>query len=387
MHSDVARPADGRWDELVAAAASHLDQISDRFAERAKRLPAYADSPVPASDIRRTAMDSLRGLLRQIADSPSGADPAEELEEIATSLGARRARAGIPIESLMSAVRLDFSILWDEISEVARPEDAPLLVRRASTLWHAVDAYAERVHASYSAEVQRMEQEASSLRQDLVAAVFGPSLETAEGRRRVAEGLGIGEDDAYAVAVARPEDLPELREAMSRIRRQGEEEHVHGRGADSVVFWRMPKVRERRQAIERILLGVRCGLVLDVPGLAGVAAAARTATQLAGVLESDDRALTIDRGWTRLARAALAEAGVDLRGSAERALTEARPGDREVLIETARCYLRTGSVATVASELYCHRNTVLNRLRRIEELTGLDVTVPDEAARLVVAWG
>ena len=25
--------------------------------------------------------------------------------------------------------------------------------------------------------------------------------------------------------------------------------------------------------------------------------------------------------------------------------------------------------------------------RRIEELTGLDVTVPDEAARLVVAWG
>ena len=43
-------------------------------------------------------------------------------------------------------------------------------------------------------------------------------------RRRVAEGLGIGEDDAYAVAVARPEDLPELREAMSsvdRLRAQG----------------------------------------------------------------------------------------------------------------------------------------------------------------------
>jgi DNA-binding PucR family transcriptional regulator len=45
--------------------------------------------------------------------------------------------------------------------------------------------------------------------------------------------------------------------------------------------------------------------------------------------------------------------------------------ERKVLLDTLRAWLETGgSAGQTASRLYCHRNTVLNRLRRLEGLTG-----------------
>jgi DNA-binding PucR family transcriptional regulator len=51
-----------------------------------------------------------------------------------------------------------------------------------------------------------------------------------------------------------------------------------------------------------------------------------------------------------------------------------------------RNFLHTGNITTTAQELFCHRNTILNRLNRFQELTGIDLAVPAQAARLVVAW-
>jgi DNA-binding PucR family transcriptional regulator len=42
-----------------------------------------------------------------------------------------------------------------------------------------------------------------------------------------------------------------------------------------------------------------------------------------------------------------------------------------VLLRTLAAWLDTGgSAGQTAAQLYCHRNTVLNRLRRVEALTG-----------------
>jgi DNA-binding PucR family transcriptional regulator len=50
-----------------------------------------------------------------------------------------------------------------------------------------------------------------------------------------------------------------------------------------------------------------------------------------------------------------------------------------------RAYAASGSVADVAARLYCHRNTVRSRLQRFAELTGRDVTVPTDAAVVLLA--
>jgi DNA-binding PucR family transcriptional regulator len=61
------------------------------------------------------------------------------------------------------------------------------------------------------------------------------------------------------------------------------------------------------------------------------------------------------------------------------------PPERERLLETFDVYCATGSVAVTAERTSYHRNTVLNRLRRITECTGLDVTVPGQAVVLLLA--
>nr|WP_255426956.1 helix-turn-helix domain-containing protein [Pseudonocardia sp. C8] len=87
--------------------------------------------------------------------------------------------------------------------------------------------------------------------------------------------------------------------------------------------------------------------------------------------------------WPLVARRALD----DHAGLAARLLSgleAARPDEVELLRGTALTYLDSGSVTEAAAALYCHRNTVLNRLRRFERLTGLDLTRPRDAALAVV---
>ena len=54
-------------------------------------------------------------------------------------------------------------------------------------------------------------------------------------------------------------------------------------------------------------------------------------------------------------------------------------------METVRTYGSCGSVQQTAARLYCHRNTVVHRLRRFQELTGCSPTVPRQAALALLA--
>jgi hypothetical protein len=68
------------------------------------------------------------------------------------------------------------------------------------------------------------------------------------------------------------------------------------------------------------------------------------------------------------------------------ALDGARSQERERLLETVQAYVEgSGSVTSTARALFRHRNTVLNHLRRFEELTGLDLSRPRDAATTMLA--
>ncbi|NEB79251.1 PucR family transcriptional regulator, partial [Streptomyces sp. SID14478] len=62
------------------------------------------------------------------------------------------------------------------------------------------------------------------------------------------------------------------------------------------------------------------------------------------------------------------------------------PTDRELLLDTLEAWLdRDGSAQRAAARLYCHRNTVLNRLRRCEQLTGRSLARPADLVELGLA--
>jgi sugar diacid utilization regulator len=56
-----------------------------------------------------------------------------------------------------------------------------------------------------------------------------------------------------------------------------------------------------------------------------------------------------------------------------------------VFAATLRTYLACGSVPETARDHVCHPNTVAYRLKRIEEITGLDARIPRDATVLVMA--
>ncbi|MGW4801829.1 helix-turn-helix domain-containing protein [Nonomuraea sp. NPDC004297] len=81
----------------------------------------------------------------------------------------------------------------------------------------------------------------------------------------------------------------------------------------------------------------------------------------------------------------LGEFRADLVRDALGGLGELPERDVARVLETVERYLRTGSVAETARQLYCHRNTVLNRLRQFAAVTGRDVMTSADAAVVTLA--
>jgi sugar diacid utilization regulator len=67
-------------------------------------------------------------------------------------------------------------------------------------------------------------------------------------------------------------------------------------------------------------------------------------------------------------------------------LLELEPADRAVLLETLDVWLTCeGSAGRAAGRLYCHRNTVFNRLRRLEQLTSRSLARPRDLIEMTLA--
>jgi len=120
------------------------------------------------------------------------------------------------------------------------------------------------------------------------------------------------------------------------------------------------------------------GVSAVVEGAAAAGSAYRLAETAARTLpEGSTRVVTIDE---RLPEALLSnspEISSRLVGQSLGGLLELPDDEREVLLDTLAAFLASdGSPTRAADELYCHRNTVMHRLRRIESVTGRKVTDP-----------
>ena len=382
----INTPESERWNALLDGLS--VERLTKCFLARVMELDDYRDGTIPASEIRRTAAASFEALIESLRPGEDSAGLVAARQDIALEVGVSRARAGLPVESLMTAIRQDFTVLWSELIALAGTMDAELMVHRAETVWEVVDSYAAQTQATYILERQRMAQEASSLRQGYVAALFGPESPPPELLSRLAGGLGVPFDSTLVVAATTAENTPSLHLVVASAARRGTDLFTHPLPDGLASFW----IADDRpgsplQEATAQVRGLQCGLVEQVRGLAGVRTAvqtARTLAELAG--EQDSGALTMRNAWARLARLRLAETGAPIAPEVDTALAGCGPAERERLQEAVRSYLATGSVAESAEELFCHRNTLMNRLRRFEQLTGIDVTVPSQAARLVVAW-
>ncbi|MCO5546627.1 hypothetical protein L7F22_000058 [Adiantum nelumboides] len=219
-------------------------------------------------------------------------------------------------------------------------------------------------------------------RRQLLEVLFAAGPRPPEVLARVAAGLRVAAGDTFDVCAGLGDAAATLRGRAARL--DGGPTGLFLRDAELGVVVFRPAAPDDGRVLARLTDGVACVLIPAVVGLAAVPAAASAAVAMAHLLPGDAvRPHDPHDMWPRVARAALDEHG-GLPARVLAGLATAPPEETAVLRATARVWLEHGSVTRVASALYCHRNTVLNRMRRFRALTGLDLTRPRDAALCLV---
>jgi hypothetical protein len=383
MHSERPPDAEERWTALVHLLHDDADALVAAFLDRVRRIPPYSRGLVPMDRVEADAVGSFDYLLRRIG----GLALPARLRDIGPSIGRDRARRGVPLADLLTAVRLDFRVLWAALRERSGTEDMPLLVARAEEVWAVVEDYTTTIQVSYLEESALMARERTRERTVLVGALLTDPRPDPQEVARVALALDVDPEAPFLVAAAPSHDDRGLRAVADQLAASGRMAHLQDAARHTLLIARWHA--DPAAPVTSVLGDVRCAVAPVAAGLASVPGAARVAQEVCDVLPAEavgsSGPCTLADAWVLLAGARLGDLGPAIADSVLAGLDSAPHGERDRLVETVLAYARSGSVQQTATALFCHRNTVINRLRRFADLTGRQMTTPADAALVLVA--
>ena len=374
--SDVARkPGAGTAAALAAQVLRRVPAVTDELVRVINaRNPGYRElDSVPAEDLWRSCHDNITRVVEMIAGQSC-----PDRFDAANATGRRRAEQRMPLDDVLRSFRLGGRLVWEALIDEARAQgmvDTDALLAVASTVWEVVDSTSSQVAVAYHDAERALlrvdEQRRATLWEGLL---HGRAREPAFATE-AARTLGVPVDGRFAVLTMDPEFRVE---ALDR--------RLGVTGVECA--WQVrPHVAVGLLALSTVGLDVVLGLLRDavtVPaGLSGV---------VFGLSDVD-----VAYRQAVLARQTLPAGRVEVAALTERLpeallvsspelaeqlvrqwlgpLLELPAADRELLLDTLRMWLAAGgSVRRTAELAHCHRNTVLNRLQRIHQITGLDLT-------------
>ncbi|MEU8524117.1 MULTISPECIES: PucR family transcriptional regulator [Streptomyces] len=390
LHAVQDRPVDV---EAVAALhrAAHvlmadLPGLCERLlAALTVQQPAYrAALAADPSGVRQEVRASLRYHVRSLMGPgrPSRPDARRCADEVGASWAAR----GLPLDAVLQAFRLGGAMVWQElVDETARrdPDDVRLLVHVAADVWNFVDEHCTLVADAHRRAARRTTGGPDDRLRRMTAALLDGTTRIAD-LPEVAAALGLTVEGAYAVVAATGADVLALRNAAP----DGGPRIVWHADGDTA-YGLVPVAEGTLRTLARSLHGppgTPIGIGSPVETLAAVGDARRLAEVALRACPPDGGTVLLDE---HLPAALLASSPALAATLAERVLgpvLRLDPGDRDLLIGTLSAWLDCeGSAQRAAVRLYCHRNTVLNRLRRLEQLTGRSLTRPADVVELSLA--
>ena len=216
----------------------------------------------------------------------------------------------------------------------------------------------------------------SQLATRFVSRLFNSEQMTPTELRELAEVLRLPVAGQFEVVAAVGDGLVQLQDQMSNVE-SASPTYLHEMRGVLVAFRQQPARRPWSESLAQI----PCGYVGAIDSLVGIPQAARSAAVLAKTASAKRQQLvTIEDVWMDVAAAQVDFVFPGFRQHVLSRLDSCSSRDRQRLEEVVRLYAETGSVKDTAERLYCHRNTVVNRLRGFQELSGLDVTIPNDMA-------
>jgi hypothetical protein len=368
----------------------HLPVLVDRLVTGlAAQEPAYrtlieTDGAGVRGQVRRSLRHSLDSLL----------DPArshQAARACSARIGGDGAARGLPLDALLHAFRLGGALVWQAlVDEVTRrhPEDAHLLVPLAADVWDFVDRHCTYVADAYRQAERELRWRRENRRRLLTAALLDGTTRIAD-LPEAAAALDLPEKGRYAVVLVAgsrgaPPDLP------------GDLRAVWHRGPDAergIVALGDRGVSRLADVFRDAVTGrhtwpaaVRVGISPAVEGLAAVGGACRLAESALRLCPLSGGTTVVEEELPAALVAAAPALGTLLTDRVLGPLLDRPPADRALLLGTLTAWLECdGSARRAAVRLFCHRNTVLNRLRRVEQLTGRSLTRPADLVELTLA--
>jgi PucR C-terminal helix-turn-helix domain len=291
-----------------------------------------------------------------------------------------RAAEGVRLEDLLRSFGVAHQVGWQLLRRHARAEETEVLLDLAAPLASYVDQVSRIVTETYLAERELLVSEEERRARTLLDRLsVDTPLDAADGE--LADRLGVPVLDAYSpFAIVMAGHPPHSHAALAaRLRRAGWRLTVTHSDCVVGLAWRpldLADVAEEPDALLAVAGPTPRGELAD--GLAEVIALAEHGREvgLAGRLTAEDHLLEILLGRSP-------QLAARLRARVLGALAE---HDRGELARTLRTMIACRLDRTAASEaLHVHRNTLAYRLRRIEEITGLDLASPRDLACVYMA--
>lgn len=364
------------WRQLLADLDAHMPELVEEFIAELTARGLYSPEAISEGDLRLTAPATLGMLISRLSGRPL--DP--EQSTIAASLGTRRAQQGIPLDALTEAVRIDLRILWRKLRALAGEEHVAVLAARFELLMSVVDDYVIDVQKSFLREQAALRRDARVATERDLSRLFNTPHLAPAALERIAQTLAIPVDVGLIV-------LAFDGEHALRAETLAEEELIRGRIFSYAyrdilcVFWPAGDTALAPADSFAPIPGVR----LAAAGLADLPRTVSSARQIlveAGNLTGVSELCDV---WASIAAAHLDALVPGTTADILAPLQELGEYEHERIVETVRAYLRTGSVKEAAEVVFCHRNTVVNRLASFRHLTGLDVSIPEQSALVHVS--
>ena len=364
------------WKERALLVSDFLDRFADI---------SYGQALVPAEDVYRTAEDTMDLFLFQMA----GLELPPDLQALPREVARRRASQGVPLDAFLEAIRNDFRVLWKGLERVAGDSGIALLVANMTRVLDTVEGYVSSIQQAYAEEEARLTRNQQLYRQRILSRLFNSGIGAASDIGINGDSAAAAEvqDMAAALGVQATDTFEVLGVAAGNIaqaQRQFESDSrafLYEHGGALYIFRQQRKGRTWREAGPDF----PAGYVPDVRGLAGVPSAAPAALVLANQRGAGIGLATVENTWMAIASALLEQTLPGFSAHVAEALDRCTPHERQRLLQVARIYGRTGSIKETSEELYCHRNTTVNRLHSLQQVIGLDLTIPEEAALALVA--
>jgi hypothetical protein len=312
---------------------------------------------------------------------------AESARRCSWRIGAERARQGLPLDAMLHAFRLGGGVVWQQLIDTASardPESMRLLVHVAGDVWNFVDE-----HCSLAAESYRRTEREMTWRRDNRLRLMTEAL--LDGTARVSElpdiaaTLGLPERGQYAVAAVTGPGRDALRTAT-----QDQRLVWHQADGTDLVIARLgdggPETLAKDLTPAAGAPAVRIGISPATDGLTGIGEARSLAEKALLTCAADGQVALLHDQLAAALLVSSPDLGQVLTERVLGAILRLDTAERDLLLDTLTAWLDCDASAQRAGErLSCHRNTVLNRLRRCEKLTGRSLSSPREAAELSLA--